>query len=225
VRKPKKVNFDIIPAKNDAGEITEPYRLLAGVRKKYHRETEQARIALAWRKRLKADNDGHLVLGRCVHLNDLQRELVPLDFVILLNKEVWESEEFDRSKKLALLDHEMCHAAVSADSDTGETIFDEAGRPVFRIRKHDIEEFMSVVTHHGCYKRDLERFGEAVLKAKRAPMFAEESKADTTTVSIGMENPDTGEMEFTELIPHTEFVDRCNRLVQELSPDGAEPGL
>ena len=144
--KPKKVNYSLIepPSK---GRISEPYRLLDIVRRNYHDETSQARIALAWRITTNPDKDGHLVLGRCVKITDLQKEMAEWDFVIVLNKQVWDDQDFTEDKKMALLDHEVCHAAVAEDAD-GEPKEDERGHPVFRCRKHDIEEFTDVVRRH-----------------------------------------------------------------------------
>lgn len=113
-----------------------------------------------------------MILGKCIKASDLQRELVAYDFVILLNKEVWESPEFTEEKKRALVDHELCHAAPAEDKDTGEQKTDEKGRPVWRIRKHDIEEFRCIVERHGRYKSDLEAFAEALLKSKQLAMAA-----------------------------------------------------
>lgn len=160
--KPKKINFELI----QESPHSEPYRILRLVRKNFHRDTLDAKIALAWRKSLKADVDGHLVLGKCVKASDLQRELVDWDFVILLNQEVWQHLEFSADKKEALIDHELCHAAEALDAD-GEPKIDERDRPVWRVRKHDIEEFRDVVERHGCYKRDLEIFAESLLKSKQ----------------------------------------------------------
>ena len=67
--------------------------------------------------------------------------------------------------------HELCHAAPAFDDDTGEQKVDAADRLVWRTRKHDIEEFRSVVTNHGCYKRDLMKFAEALLKKKETPII------------------------------------------------------
>jgi hypothetical protein len=156
----KKINFELITDMN-----SEPYRVLAAVRKEHHSDLHKARIALAWRKGFKPDTDGHLVLGKCVKAPDLQRELVDWDFVILLNREVWMDQGWPIEKKRALLDHELCHAA-RAEDEYGAQKEDERGRLVWRIRKHDIEEFQEVVTRHGCYKRDLENFARALLKSK-----------------------------------------------------------
>lgn len=162
--KPKAVNFELIPV-IDLKHIPEPYRILQDVRLKYHSDLNDAKIVLAWRKSLKPDRDGHLVLGKCVKVSDLHKELKHFDFVILLNKEVWNDAEFTAEKKRALIDHELCHA-TRVESQDGEPKLDERGRPVFRLVKHDIEEFRAVVARHGCYKRDLELFAEALLKKR-----------------------------------------------------------
>lgn len=96
---------------------------------------------------------------------DLQREFMPYDFIILLNQEVWNDKEFGPEKKAALIDHELCHAEVALDRD-GEPKVDERLRRVWRTRKHDIEEFRAVVQRHGCYKYDLEKFAETLLKRR-----------------------------------------------------------
>lgn len=167
--KPKKVVFQLI----DANEKPEPdaYRLMRQIRAEQHFDTAKAKFALAWQKSIKPDVDGHIMLGKCVRATDLQRELVDLDFVILLNREVWEDAEFFDSKKLALLDHELCHAARSVDSD-GEPRIDTKGRPVWRVRGHDIEEFREIVDRHGCWKYDLEKFADAIFKRKTQPLFS-----------------------------------------------------
>lgn len=38
-------------------------------------------------------------------------------------------------------------------------------------RKHDIEEFRDVVARHGCYKKDLDNFAEALLEKHANPLF------------------------------------------------------
>lgn len=164
----KKINYELIPTKT-----AEPWELLR-VAHKWHPELDEAQIALAWRKALKPDKDGHLILGSCVKVSDLNKELKPFDFIILLNQEVWQDPQFTREKKLALLDHELCHAAPVFDAE-GHQKEDERSRRVWRTRKHDIEEFKAIVARHGCYKRDLELFAEALLKGRRQPLFATDS--------------------------------------------------
>jgi hypothetical protein len=62
------------------------------------------------------------------------------------------------------------HAQQACDKD-GKPREDERGRPVWRVRKHDIEEFREVVERHGCYKSDLEAFVKAALEARETPLF------------------------------------------------------
>ena len=161
----KRINFQLLDRLNHA----EPYQILDKMRI-FHGELEEAQIAIAWRKRLSTDKDGHLVLGKCMKASDLQRELSEYDFVILLNREVWLDPAFTEEKKQALMDHEMCHAARAFD-DKGTEQRDERGRAVWRTRKHDIEEFQEIVKRHGCYKKDLERFADELLKKRAAPLF------------------------------------------------------
>jgi len=165
--KPKIINFELIPEK-DGEHVPEPYRIMREMVEKYHEDLHGAKIAMAWRKNLKADKDGHLMLGMCVKASDLQKEFAEYDFVILLNREVWLSDEFTTEKKKALVDHELCHATFAPDKD-GFKKRDERERIVWRVRKHDIEEFFDVVRRHGCYKRDLVAFADALMKKKATP--------------------------------------------------------
>ena len=174
--KPKKVLFELI-SPEQVFLSGQPYELLAEIRAEHHFDVAEAKVALAWRKGTKPNADGKIVLGRCVKATDLQRELIDYDFVIVLNKEFWEDPEFSREKKLALLDHELCHAARAVDSD-GSPMIDSKNRPVWRVRGHDVEEFEEVVARHGVWKRDLERFAEAIAKRKKSPLFSEASKPE-----------------------------------------------
>jgi hypothetical protein len=176
---PKKIAFELIEREPE----TEPYRILREVRRDYHPDTAEARIALAWRKGYKPDPEGHIVLGQCVKASDLQREFVDLDFIILLNKEIWRDLQFTADMKKALIDHEMSHAAMAYDSE-GEPKIDEKNRRVWRIRAHDVSEFIDVVRRNGTWKRDLQMFAESLVK-KKNPVFPElELPADPTLIEL-----------------------------------------
>jgi len=202
VKKTKKVNFQLI----DPKEEPEPYNLLVEVREKTHETIGEAKIALAWRLREKADPDGKLVLGKCIRVSDLYKEFSEFDAIILLNSEVWNDIEFTREKKLALIDHELCHLAPKYDDETGEPVVDERGRQVYRTRKHDLEEFSGIVERHGCWKRDLERFAEVLLRKQKSPLFRDK---DETTVSIEFQGKKS------EPIPLTEFSERCDQVAKD----------
>jgi hypothetical protein len=165
--KPKRVSYELIPRDHVIGAPM--YALLDSLVADYHYELSMARIALAWCTSWKADVDGKIVLGKCRKASDLDRELAQFDFIILLSRSFWTDGRVSDKQRTALLDHELCHAALKYD-DKGEPVEDERGRLVYRTRKHDIEEFTPIVERHGCYKADLERFAAALRRAG-APGF------------------------------------------------------
>lgn len=152
----KRLNYELIPEDHPA------YAMMRDLISRYHEDLTQARIALAWHKDVKPDQDGHIMLGKCILVTDLQKELMEYDFIIVVNEQAWANPQFDDKKKLALLDHELCHATEKLDSED-EPVHDERGRHVYRVRKHDIEEFREVVQRHGTWKDDLQLFADALL--------------------------------------------------------------
>jgi hypothetical protein len=173
-KKKKAVNVRLVDRQTEP----EPYRMMDDLIMDYHPHLEQARVALAWRYGWTSDKDGRLILGQCRKASDLDREFREFDAVILLNREVWEEESFTAAQKLAVIDHELCHLQLSEDKD-GDPIRDERGRLVYRLRKHDLEEFRDVVNRHGCYKADLQAFAQVLLHSRAnktaAPLFPKAS--------------------------------------------------
>ena len=168
----KKINFLIIPEQDAQGKIPEPYKLLKEVRDMHHGSTKQARIAMAWRLRTKADKDGHIVLGKCVKVSDLYREYADYDFIIVLNREFYDEPTVTKEQRIALIDHEMCHAAPTYNDETGEHEVDERGRYLFRTRSHDVQEFFEIIQRNGLWKRDLQQMAEVIAQKKKAPLFS-----------------------------------------------------
>lgn len=165
----KKVNYELIPRNTGALVEEAMYALLDDLVTKHHPELAMARLALAWCTSWKADADGRITLGKCRKASDLDRELADFDFVILLNRWFWKNEAVTLQQRRALLDHELCHAALKYDP-RGEPVEDERGRRVYRVRKHDIEEFACIIERYGCYLRDLELFA-AALRRSGHPAF------------------------------------------------------
>lgn len=164
VKGPKRVSYELIDRKHET--VGKPiYRLLRDLVQAHHTHLIDARIALAWCTSWRPDVDGRVVLGKCKKASDLDRELAAFDFIILLKKSFWQDLAVTADQRAALLDHELCHADVKLDERTGEPVTDERGRKVYRLRKHDIEEFAAVVERHGVYKRDLEQFAAALNRA------------------------------------------------------------
>lgn len=148
-----------------AGKVTEPYRIMEDLVERHHADLVDAKIAIAWRYGKKDDADGRLWLGQAKKGSDLDRSLHGYDFVILLNYEAWQAVSVEQWR-VALIDHELTHCTVSKDSN-GEAKTDEAGRIVYRTRKHDLEEFREIVARHGQWKQDIVDFVAAALKDKR----------------------------------------------------------
>ena len=73
----------------------------------------------------------------------------------------------------------MTHVTTKNDPDTGDPVRDERDRIVYRIRKHDLEEFECIAARYGLWKRDLERFAKAIAigRQQRLPIEAPESEA------------------------------------------------
>ena len=176
-KKLKSVSYQLITPESESGQAM--YPMLARIVADYHEDLVDARIALAWCFSWKADVDGRIVLGQCKKASDLDRELAAYDFIILLNRTFWSDADVSDAQRRALLDHELCHGALKLDPETGEPVEDERGRKVYRLRKHDLEEFTDIVERHGLYKRDLEAFAAALYRAGLGPFVPCETCRDT----------------------------------------------
>jgi hypothetical protein len=168
-------SYKLIGRESDADKAL--YAMLSDLIEKHHEHLTNARVVLAWNLAWKPDVDGRVTLGKCRRASDLDRELAPYDFVILLRRSFFEDPDVSEAQRRALLDHELCHAEVKLDQD-GEPERDSRGRTIYRMRKHDIEEFSAIIRRHGCYKRDLEDFAAAIERAKQAKLPGFESPAD-----------------------------------------------
>ena len=166
--KPKKVSYELIQRDSTIGSPM--YALLDELVESFYEDLGSANIALAWCTSWKPDIDGRVTLGKCKKASDLDRELADFDFIILLARWFWVAETVTEPQRQALLDHELCHAALKLDAK-GEPVEDERGRRVYRVRKHDIEEFTAIVERHGCYKADLESFAAALRRSVTAQGF------------------------------------------------------
>lgn len=71
-------------------------------------------------------------------------------FAIVISRPIWEVLPYE--KKLALVDHELCHAGVEETDDGGKKLF---------IISHDLEEFAEVVKRHGIWEEGIEVFIKA----------------------------------------------------------------
>lgn len=177
-RRPPTVAFTVLTPESQPAMYERLYSLLS----RYHDDLEHARICLAWCTSWRLDLDGHIVLGRCKRASELDRELVEWDFVILLNREFWEHEDTTPQQRDALLDHELQHATVKCDPVTNEPMRNERGRIVYRLRKHDVEEFAVIPQRHGLWKRDIERFAQVCAAKLQNPKLPLDRTGDEPTL-------------------------------------------
>lgn len=171
----KKVNVKLV-SREHAGRVLAVYEIMESLVEKHHGHLSEAAIAIAWRFGWKANADGRVTLGQAKKGGDLDRELHGYDFVILLNHEAVNGGTLKQHQLRALIDHELCHCQVSKDKN-GEAMTDENGRTVYRIRKHDIEEFQEIVARHGLWKDELEAFVAAVKEKKDRPLLPDPDPA------------------------------------------------
>ncbi len=157
----RRVGYELIERDHVGGHPV--YAMLAELIRDHHEELKPARFAIAWNLTWQPDADGRTKIGMCKRASDLDRELAAFDFVILLRRAFWKDDRVTDAQRRALLDHELEHAA-RAETKNGEPAVDERGRPVWRIRKHDIEEFSAIVDRHGMWSRDLENLADALRK-------------------------------------------------------------
>lgn len=119
-------------------------------------------------RKLIADHHGHLVEARIRYLfregawsskkketwgnaqvvTGAQKHITGLDFIITINKEVW--EHIEPHQRMALVDHELTHC------ECGEP--DAKGNPTWFIQGHDVEDFARIVKRHGLWNEDITKF-------------------------------------------------------------------
>lgn len=91
------------------------------------------------------------------------------DFLITID--ALHAADCDDASFAALVDHELCHCAQAVD-EFGMPRFNEVtGSPVWTIRGHDVEEFVSVVRRFGIQAAG-EAATELVIAAAQKPLIA-----------------------------------------------------
>ncbi len=107
----RKLNVRLI-GRDETAVKGNPYAILDALIAANHPHLATAKIALAWHLGWKADADERIKLGQAQKASDLDRQLHGYDFVILLNRPVWNMEEWgprdagpSRSRALPLPGH------------------------------------------------------------------------------------------------------------------------
>jgi hypothetical protein len=188
-KKAKAIPYRLIhPTSGDGVRL---YAWLLELLEAHHEDVLEARFALAWHTGWTPDDDGRLMLGQCRKSSDLEREIqdaAAYDFVILLNQNFFDDPLVTDLQRRAVLDHELCHAAVKLN-DEGHPLIDERGRVTYRIRKHDLEEFSTIAERYGCWKRDIEKFAKSLALARGNDTWIGFSGLQSELLAVGAPVP------------------------------------
>jgi hypothetical protein len=142
-----------------------------------HEHLRQAEIGFVWTN-VENVKRNRLVLGQCQLVSDsgekwsAGRSVQQIrewfgwqpDFLITIYAPT--AATMEHGDFMALLEHELYHAAQALDKEQQPRFNDETGAPVFAMRAHDVEEFVGVVERYGMTGANVARMVEA---ANRGP--------------------------------------------------------
>lgn len=152
---PRKVNYQFIPPVDAQGVANPIYSEMNRQIGQHHPMLANTKIALMWQYSWKPDADGHMILGMAQKVADHDRQLHGYDFKIYLNHTWWNATNVTSHDHEMCLNHELCHCRPCLDENDDEKT-DETGKTDYRIRKHDIEEFVDMFSWYG--QADVLRF-------------------------------------------------------------------
>jgi hypothetical protein len=116
-------------------------------------------FAYRW-KRKGGKKQGKAILAKCDKLSGSAKHFGKVDFLIWLSTDHCRDLDISQEQYTAIVYHELLHADVEIDEETGNE------KPV--IRGHDVEEFGQVIRDYGRWKHDLEVFADL---CQQAPLF------------------------------------------------------
>lgn len=150
----KAVSYELIDAKSPAGAPM--YAVLRELVKNHHEDLEDAKIALAWNTSWRPDVDGLRVVAKLRRASDLDRELAPYDFVLLVLKPYYQDAMTSDVDRRRLIDRALCHGKLRLDDRTLEPVTDARGRKIYRTRKAPIQEFPEIIQRYGFDPRNID---------------------------------------------------------------------
>lgn len=98
-------------------------------------------------------------LGKAVKVSGVNQFLTGLDFIIMINAEVWGQLEY--KEKVALVDHELEHCCEEDDK--------------YFVQGHDVEDFLAVIKRNGFWTPDLKKIEAEAVQGK---LFDEERRLE-----------------------------------------------
>jgi hypothetical protein len=107
--------------------------------------------------------NGHQILGKCRATSLKDRSLGHSDAEITIDKFWWETATED--EQAALLDHELHHIQVIIDKRGLKR--DDLGRPVVKMRYHDVEcgFFKLIAQRHGIHSQERKQAAQIMCEA------------------------------------------------------------
>ena len=132
-----------------------------------HPHLLDAKIGFMYRSEA-AQSGNKIVLGKARKVSEEQQVFMDFDFVIWVARK--EFNEYMPEQREALVDHELCHCGGS---------FGE-----WKIKKHDVDEFLSIIVRHGLWHPDLSFAAKAFENAGKgqAALFFPEERGAVASV-------------------------------------------
>jgi len=131
-----------------------------------HDDIKNAKLRVVYRKKL-SDRD-RTRLAQASRVGGKLNFFSGLDLLIEVNWEEWKFLSDER--KIALIDHELCHFSLEIDDE---------GKKKYVLLSHDIEEFRAIVDRWGLWKPDVQRFAVSIERGRQLDIFASVDKGET----------------------------------------------
>lgn len=144
---------------NDKFEPAPEVERIAGeLINKYHNHLINAKIKYLFRHGPWTSKKRE-TLGKAVKVSGVNQFLTGLDFIIMINAEVW--AQLGYKEKVALVDHELEHCCEEDDK--------------YFVQGHDVEDFLAVIKRNGFWTPDLKKIEAEAVQGK---LFDEERRLE-----------------------------------------------
>lgn len=132
--------------------------------KKFHPDLKSINIGYLFRDKASYSH-GRLTLGMAVRVDDRNYVYGGRDVMIEIGKDTW--DQLSTDERQIVLDHELHHIQVELD-EKGSTVLDKNGRPKVFLKRHDVEEFYSILERYGDKHKALTKTVEGMIRAIEA---------------------------------------------------------
>lgn len=152
----------------------------------HHPHLKDANIGFMYRDKAAKSGD-MFIYGKAKKVSASDQVFLDFDFIIWIAKE--DFERFTPEMREAIVDHELCHCSGTYGN--------------WKMRHHDVQEFIEVVTRHGLWNSTLDYLNRAIDGAKQNPLFSDEPRGSVGSVPGNLldrarENPEGVLMDLQE---------------------------